>query len=104
MPNMRIADSREETPDPQILLCCSHLCGVKRLPGIPSAFPVLFLSPTLRFQEVKIGWGVRPFATMTCGEKGIIEPTIPHLRAIKFITNAVVIRRASEALLLILKR
>src|SRR6202035_1211822 len=95
---------REKTPDPEILLCCLHLCGVKRLPGIPSAFPGLFLGPTLRFQEVKIGRGVRPFAKMTCGEKGIIDPTILHLCAIKFITNAVVIRRASEALLQILKR
>src|SRR4030095_5620586 len=92
------------TPDPEILLCCSHLCGVKCLPGIPSAFPVLFLGPTLRFQEVKIGVGVRPFAKMTCGEKGIIDPTTLHLCAIKFVTNAVVIGRGGEAVFLILKR
>jgi hypothetical protein len=26
---------------------------MKRLPSIPSAFPILFLGPTLRFQEMK---------------------------------------------------
>jgi hypothetical protein len=45
----RIERRREETPDPEILLCCSYLGGLKRQPGIPSAFPVLFLGPTLRF-------------------------------------------------------
>src|SRR5467141_1725887 len=77
---------------------------MKRLPGIPSTFPILFLSPTLRFQEVKIGRGVRPFAEMTGGEEGIIDATILYLRAIKFITNAVVIGRGGEALFQILKR
>ena len=87
-----------------ILLRCSHLGGLKLLPGIPSAFPILFLGPTLCFQEMKIGRGVRPFAKMTGGEKRIIEPTILYLRAIKFITNAVVIGRDVEALFQILKR
>ena len=41
---------------------------------------------------------------MTCGEKGIIDPTTLQLRAIKFITNAVVIGRSGEAFLKILKR
>ena len=41
---------------------------------------------------------------MTGGEKRIIDPTILHLRAIKFITNAVVIGRGGEALFQILKR
>ena len=31
-----------------------YLRGVKGLPGIPSALPILFLGPTLRFQEMKI--------------------------------------------------
>jgi hypothetical protein len=35
---------------------------------------------------------------MTGGAKRIIDPTILHLRAIKFITNAVVIGRGGEAL------
>src|SRR4029453_6605480 len=77
---------------------------MKRLPGIPSTFPILFLDPTLRFQEMKISWRVRPFAKMTGGEEGIIDPTILHLHAIKFIANAVVIGRAGKALLQILKR
>src|SRR6266487_2715141 len=88
----------------EILLRCSHLRGLKRLPGIPSAFPILFLGPTLRFQEMKIGRGVRPFAKTTGGEKGIIDPTILHLRAIKFVTNAVVTGRGVEALFQFLKR
>ena len=37
------------------LLRCWCLRGVKDLPGIPSALPILFLGPTLRFQEMKIG-------------------------------------------------
>src|SRR6266436_9592458 len=41
---------------------------------------------------------------MTGGEKSIIDPTILHLRAIKFITNAVVIGCGGEALFQILKR
>jgi len=41
---------------------------------------------------------------MTGGEKRIIDATILHLRAIKFITNAVVIVRGGEALFQILKR
>src|SRR4029450_12619710 len=77
---------------------------MKRLPGIPSAVPIFFFSPTICFPEIKIGGGVRPFAKMTGGEEGIIDPTILHLRAIKFIANAVVIGRASKALLQILKR
>ena len=51
-----------------------------------------------------IGRRVRSFAKITCGEKGIIDPTILYLRAIKFITNAVVIGRSGEAFLKILKR
>ena len=58
----------------------------------------------MRFQEMEIGRRVRPFAKMPHGEKGIIESTILHLRAIKFITDAVVIGRGGEALLEILKR
>ena len=53
---------------------------------------------------MKIRRGVRPFAKMTCGEKGAIDPTILHLRAIKFVTNAVVIGRGGEAVFQILKR
>src|SRR4029078_937301 len=53
---------------------------------------------------MKIRWGVRPFAKMTCGEKGAIDPTILHLRAIKFVTNAVVIGRGGEQVFSILKR
>src|SRR5438094_4200438 len=41
---------------------------------------------------------------MTCGEKGIIDPTTLHLCAIKFVTDAVVIRRGGEAVFQILKR
>src|SRR5438552_839561 len=88
----------------EILLRCSHLRGFKCQPGIPSAFPVLFLGPTLPFQEMKIGRGVRPFAKTTSDEKGIIDPTVLHLRAIKFITNAVVIGHGVEPLFQILKR
>src|SRR6266480_6278147 len=88
----------------EILLRCWRLRSLKRLPGIPSALPILFFGPTLCFQEMKIGRGVRPFAKMTGGEKGIIEPTPLYLRAIKFITNAVVIGRGGEALFQILKR
>ncbi len=40
----------------EILLRCWRLRGLKGLPGIPSAFPILFPGPTLRFQEMKIGW------------------------------------------------
>src|SRR6266481_780498 len=53
---------------------------------------------------MKIGWEVRPFAKMTCGEKGIIDAITLHLRAIKFVTNAVVIGRGGEAVFQILKR
>jgi len=74
------------------------------LPGIPGALPILFLGPTLRFQEVKIGRRVGPFAKMTGGEKGIIDPTILYLRAIKFIANAEIMGGVGEALLQILKR
>src|SRR6266550_1941224 len=77
---------------------------MKRLPGIPSTFPILFLSPTLRFQEMKIGRGVRPFAKMTGSHKRLIDPTILHLRAIKFVTKAVVFGRGAEAVFEILKR
>ena len=76
---------------------------MKRLPGIPSAFPILFLGPTLPFQEMKICWRTWPFAKMTGGEKRIIDPTVLHLRAIKFIANAVVIGRGAEAFFQILK-
>src|SRR6267142_627039 len=41
---------------------------------------------------------------MTGGEKRIIDPTVLHLRAIKFVTYAVVIGRGVEALFQILKR
>jgi len=41
---------------------------------------------------------------MTGGEEGIIDLTILYLRAMKFITNAVVIGRGGEALFQILKR
>src|SRR6266487_4139603 len=88
----------------EILLRCSHLRGLKPLPGIPSAFPFLFLGPTLRFQEMKIGRGVRPFAKMMGGEKRIINSTVLHLGAIKFVTNAVVIGRGGEALFQLLMR
>jgi hypothetical protein len=57
----------KETPVlPRRLRC------LKRLPGIPSAFPILFLGPTFRFQKTKVGRGVRPFAKMTNGEKRIV--------------------------------
>ena len=65
---------------------------------MPSEFPILFLRPTLRFQEMKISRGARPLAKMTGGEEGIIDATILHLRAIKFITNAVIIGCGGEAL------
>src|SRR4029450_6279099 len=77
---------------------------MKRLPGIPSTFPILFLSPTLRLQEMKIGRRVRPLGEMSDGEKGIIDLTVLELRAINVIANAVVIGRAGKALLQILKR
>src|SRR6266699_6545073 len=41
---------------------------------------------------------------MTGGEKRIIDSTVLHLRAIKFVPNAVVIGRVGEALFQILKR
>src|SRR5438034_4490588 len=41
---------------------------------------------------------------MTGGEKRIIDSTVLHLRAIKFVPNAVVIGRGVEALFQILKR
>src|SRR6266699_711656 len=41
---------------------------------------------------------------MTGGEKRIIDSTVLHLRAIKFVTNAVVTGRGVEALFQILKR
>src|SRR2546430_7950215 len=88
----------------EILLRCWRLRDLKGQPGIPSAFPILFLGPTLRFQEMKIGRGARPFAKMTGGEKGIIDPTTLYLGAIEFITNTVVIGGVGEALLQILKR
>src|SRR6184192_208896 len=88
----------------EILLRCWRLRGLKAQPGIPSAFPILFLGPTLCLQEMKISRGTRPLAKMTGGEKGIIDPTILYLGAIKFITNAVVIGRGAEALFQILKR
>src|SRR6266478_9970700 len=88
----------------KILLRCWRLRGLKGQPGIPSAFPILFLGPTLRFQEMKIGRGVRLFAEMAGGKKRIIGPTVLHLRAIKFVTYAVVIGRGVEALFQILKR
>ena len=53
----------------------------------------------MRFQEMKIGRAVGPFAKMTSGEKRVIDPTGVHLRAIKFVTNAGVIGRVVEELL-----
>src|SRR6266516_2403805 len=41
---------------------------------------------------------------MTGGEKRIIDPTVLHLRAIKFVTKAVVFGRGAEAVFQILKR
>jgi hypothetical protein len=41
---------------------------------------------------------------MTGGKKRIIDPATLYLRAVKFITNAVVIGCVGEALLQILKR
>src|SRR6478752_6061832 len=41
---------------------------------------------------------------MTGGNERIINPTILHLRAIKFVTNGIVIVRGLEALFRILKR
>src|ERR1043166_2589890 len=84
--------------------CSSRLRGLKGLPGIPSSFPILFPGPTLRFQEMKICWRIWPFAKMTGGEKRILDPTVLHLRAIKFIANAVVIGRGVEAFFKMLKR
>src|SRR4029077_19722671 len=88
----------------EILLRCSHPRGLKRLPGIPSAFPILFLGPTLGFQEMKIGRGVRPFAEMMGGKKRFIDSTVLHLRAIKLVTNAGAIGRGVEAVFQILER
>ena len=53
---------------------------------------------------MKIRWGVRPLAKMKRGKKGIIDAAILHLRAIKFVSNAVVIGRGGEAVFQILKR
>ncbi|PYL18788.1 MAG: hypothetical protein DMF41_11490 [Verrucomicrobia bacterium] len=53
---------------------------------------------------MKIGREVRPFAKMTDGAKRIIDATVLHLRAIKFVTNGVVIGSSVEALFQILKR
>ena len=83
----------------EILLACSHLGGLKLLPCIPRTLPMLFLCPTLRFQEMKIGRGVGPFGKMTNDEKRVIYPTVVHVRAIKFVTSARVIGRVLEALL-----
>src|SRR4029077_5066160 len=78
--------------------------GVKGLPCSPSAVPTLFLGPALRFQKMKIGRRVRPFAKMTGGKERIINPTVLHLRTIKFVTNGIVVVRGLEALFRILKR
>jgi hypothetical protein len=56
----------------EILPVCLRLGGLKLLPCIPRTFPMLFLSPTLRFQKTKIGRGVGPFAKMTSREKRVI--------------------------------
>ena len=53
---------------------------------------------------MKISRGARPFAKMTRGKERIIDAAILHLRAIKFVTNAVVIGRGGEAVFQILKR
>lgn len=82
----------------EILLAFSHLRSLKLLPCIPGGLPVLFLSPTLRFQEMKIGRGVGPSAKMPSDEKCVIDLTVLHLRSIKFVTNAGVIGGVVEAL------
>src|SRR5262245_36386064 len=64
---------------------------------------MLFFSPTLRLQEMKIGRGGGPFAKMTSSEKRIIYLTILHLRAIQFVTNAIVVGGVVDALLQVLK-
>src|SRR4029077_6441903 len=43
-----------------------------REPRRPGALPILFLGPALRFQEMKIGGRIRPFAKMARSEKRII--------------------------------
>src|SRR6266478_3865669 len=88
----------------KILLRCWRLRGLKGQPGIPSAFPILFLGPTLGFQEMKIGRGVRLFAEMSGRKKRFIDSTVLHLRAIKFVTNAGAIGRGVEAGFQILER
>jgi hypothetical protein len=87
-----------------ILLRCSHLRGLKRLPGIPSAFPILFLGPTSGFQEMKIGRGVLPFGEVTDRKKRFIHTTVLYLRTIQFITNSGSIGRSVEAVFQILER
>src|SRR5262249_5462714 len=81
----------------------SHLGGLKLLPRIPRALPILFFSPTLRLQEMKIGRGGGPFAKMTSSEKRVIYLTVLHLRAIQFVTNAGVVGGVVDALLQVLK-
>src|SRR5262249_17946837 len=88
----------------EILFRCSRLCGLKRLPGVPGAFPILFLRPTSGFQEMKVGRSVRPFAEMTDGKKRFVDSTVLHLRAIKFVTNAGAIGRGVEPVSQILQR
>src|SRR5260370_40087181 len=73
------------------LLRCWCLRGLKDLPCIPSALPILFLGPTLRFQEMKIGRRVPPFAKMTGGKERIINATVLNVRAIKVESNGIVI-------------
>src|SRR5262249_57811273 len=77
--------------------------GLKLLPCIPRALPILFFSPTLRLQEMKIGRGGGPFAKMTSGEKSVIDLTVLHLRAIQLVTNAIVVGDVAGAPLLGLK-
>src|SRR4030095_796981 len=90
--------------DGKFLIRCSHLRGLKRLPGIPSAFPILFLGPTSGFQEMKIGRGVRPFAEMTDGKKRFVDSTVLHLGPIKFVTNVGAIGCGVEPVFQILER
>src|SRR5262249_24062549 len=65
---------------------------------------MLFFSPTLRLQEMEIGRGGGPFAKMTSSEKRVIYLTVLPLRAIQFVTNAIVVGGVVDALLEVLKR
>jgi hypothetical protein len=64
-----------------LLLCARpETCqAFKRVPNFVSW-------PNTVLQDMKIERGVRPFAKMTGGDKGIIDPATLYLRAVKFIT------------------